>query len=564
MNETLNTAFGLLGGLAMFLFGMNMMSDGLQKAAGERMKSILGFLTQNAVFGVFAGAITTAVIQSSSATTVMVIGFISANLMTLPQGISVILGANIGTTMTAQLLAFKISDYIWPIIFIGFIINFVSKNEKVKNIGITILGFGILFVGIETMGSVMEPLATSSVFTNLMSKVRDIPALGVLLGTCMTLVVQSSSATIAVLQNFASQAGPDGIHSVIGLTGAIPILFGDNIGTTITAILASIGQSKNAKRAAIAHSVFNICGTLIFIWFIPAFAQVVKYISPKGPEIEVISRQIANAHTMFNVLNTILWIPFIWVLVKIVCFIIPDKKNENVDKMQPMYLDRGMIHQAVVALDLVSKEVEHCNHLILEVLEKGKIAIIRNDSQLIEQARQMVESIKELQDAINSYMVLLFSEGTLTEEQASYATDVMYVLEDMVRVSQRMQEILDIVEKGEKGLHFSKQAEKEIDQNMDNVIELYSICSEAFLRGSEVDSERIRQKIKDIHELKQIARNNHKERMKLGQCRLELTTSFSNVFTNMERIGNNSLHIAEAAKNKIHLQYLNTLQENNV
>ena len=526
MNETLNTAFGLLGGLAMFLFGMNMMSDGLQKAAGERMKSILGFLTQNAVFGVFAGAITTAVIQSSSATTVMVIGFISANLMTLPQGISVILGANIGTTMTAQLLAFKISDYIWPIIFIGFIINFVSKNEKVKNIGITILGFGILFVGIETMGSVMEPLATSSVFTNLMSKVRDIPALGVLLGTCMTLVVQSSSATIAVLQN--------------------------------------IGQSKNAKRAAIAHSVFNICGTLIFIWFIPAFARFVEFISPKGPEIEVISRQIANAHTAFNVLNTILWIPFIWVLVKIVCFIIPDKKNENVDKMQPMYLDRGMIHQAVVALDLVSKEVEHCNHLILEVLEKGKKAIIRNDSQLIEQARQMVESIKELQDAINSYMVLLFSEGTLTEEQASYATDVMYVLEDMVRVSQRMQEILDIVEKGEKGLHFSKQAAKEIDQNMDNVIELYSICSEAFLRGSEVDSERIRQKIKDIHEMKQIARNNHKERMKLGQCRLELTTSFSNVFTNMERIGNNSLHIAEAAKNKIHLQYLNTLQENNV
>lgn len=257
MNENVKVVFGLVGGLAMFLYGMNSMSDALQKAAGEKMKNVLSFLTKKPLMGALAGAFVTAVLQSSSATTVMAIGFVSAGLMTLPQAISVIFGANIGTTMTAQLMAFKISNYIYPIIFVGFILYFAFKKEKIKNIGMVIFSFGLLFEGIEIMGSVMKPLAGSPVFTDLMGKVSEIPVLGILLGAVMTVVVQSSSATIAVLQNFASQAGPDG-GSIIGLTGAIPILLGDNIGTTITALLASIGQSKNAKRTALAHSVFNI------------------------------------------------------------------------------------------------------------------------------------------------------------------------------------------------------------------------------------------------------------------------------------------------------------------
>lgn len=265
MNTTVQTIFGLAGGLAMFLFGMNMMSEGLQKAAGDKMKKILAMLTKNPILGVLAGTVVTAVLQSSSATTVMVIGFVSAGLMTLPQAISVILGANIGTTMTAQLMAFKISDYIWLIVFVGFIISLLAKNERVKNIGQTIFAFGALFVGIETMGSVMKPLADSPVFLNMIERVSNVPVLGVLVGALMTLVVQSSSATIAVLQNFASQTGPDGVSSVLGLVGAIPILLGDNIGTTITAILASLGQSKNAKRTAIAHSIFNISGSIVFV-----------------------------------------------------------------------------------------------------------------------------------------------------------------------------------------------------------------------------------------------------------------------------------------------------------
>lgn len=324
----METIFGLLGGLALFLFGMNMMSDNLQKAAGERMKSILSFLTSNPLMGVLAGALTTAVLQSSSATTVMVIGFVSAGLMTLPQAISVIMGANIGTTMTAQLLAFKLSDYVWAIVFVGFAVYFCAKKEKAKEIGQVILGFGILFVGIETMGDVMKPLASSPIFVEMISRVSDVPVLGVLGGSLMTVVVQSSSATIAVLQNLASQAGPDGVSSVIGLAGAIPILLGDNIGTTITALLASIGQSTNAKRTAVAHSVFNIAGSFVFLWITPWFVRFVEYISPKGAEIDVISRQIANAHTSFNMANTILWLPFIWLMVKIVTWLVPGEEKK--------------------------------------------------------------------------------------------------------------------------------------------------------------------------------------------------------------------------------------------
>ena len=267
MNSTLEVIFGLLGGLAVFIFGMNMMSDCLQKAAGEKMKRILALLTKNPILGVLAGALTTAVLQSSSATTVMAIGFVSAGLMNLPQAISIILGANIGTTMTAQIIAFKLSDYIYAIIFIGFIISFVVKSERAKNIGQTIFAFGLLFLGIETMGSVMKPLASSPIFTDMIEQVSHIPVLGVAVGTLMTLVVQSSSATIAVLQNFAEQPGPDGVSSILGLVGAIPILLGDNIGTTITALLASIGQTKDAKRTALAHCIFNISGCFLFIWF---------------------------------------------------------------------------------------------------------------------------------------------------------------------------------------------------------------------------------------------------------------------------------------------------------
>lgn len=323
VQELLQIGLGLFGGLAIFLYGMNLMSNSLQDAAGERMRGILAAVTKNPVLAVLAGALATAVLQSSSATTVMAIGFVSAGLMNLRQAIPIIMGANIGTTITAQIIAFKLSDYILAFVITGFIIMSLARREKVKLSGRAVFGFGLLFIGIDTMGAVMKPLAENPVFTDMIAQVAGVPVLGVLVGTVMTLVVQSSSATIAVLQNFAAQPGADGA-SIIGLEGAIPILLGDNLGTTVTALLACIGQSRDAKRVALSHCIFNLSGCLLFVWIIGPFVSVVAAIPPTGAEVDIIARQIANAHTLFNVTMTLLWLPCVSLMVRLVMFVLPE------------------------------------------------------------------------------------------------------------------------------------------------------------------------------------------------------------------------------------------------
>ncbi|MEY8459824.1 Na/Pi cotransporter family protein [Eggerthellaceae bacterium 24-137] len=323
MEELLQIGLGLFGGLALFLYGMNLMSSNLQEAAGERMRAILAAVTKNPVVGVLAGAVATAVLQSSSATTVMAIGFVAAGLMGLRQAIPIIMGANIGTTITAQIIAFKLSDYVLGIVLVGFMLMQLAKQGQLKFIGTAIFGFGLLFLGIDTMGAVMKPLANNPVFTDMIAQVAGVPVLGVVVGTVMTLVVQSSSATIAVLQNFAATPGPDGA-SIIGLDGAIPILLGDNLGTTITALLAAVGQSRDAKRLALSHCIFNLSGCLLFVGLVGPFASVVAAIPPAGPEVEVIARQIANAHTLFNVTMTVLWLPCVSLMVRIVMAVLPE------------------------------------------------------------------------------------------------------------------------------------------------------------------------------------------------------------------------------------------------
>ena len=329
VDTTVATLLGLLGGIALFLYGMTSMSDSLQNVAGDRMRSILQAVTRNPLLGVLAGAVCTAVLQSSSATTVMAIGFVGAGLMGLPQAISIILGANIGTTITAQILAFKLSDYILAFVFAGFVVMSASKNARTKEIGRAIFGFGLLFLGIDTMGSAMKPLATSPVFLGMIEQVANVPVLGVFVGTLMTLVVQSSSATIAVLQNVAAQPGADGVSSVLGLGGALPILFGDNVGTTVTALIASVALSRNAKRVAVSHCLFNISGCVLFLALLGPFTVLVQALSPTGAEIEIIARQIANAHTLFNCLMTLLWLPFIGLLAKLACLVVPDERRDD-------------------------------------------------------------------------------------------------------------------------------------------------------------------------------------------------------------------------------------------
>ncbi len=530
MNDTLQIIFGLFGGLAIFIYGMNLMSECLQKAAGERMKQILGLLTRNRLMGVVAGALVTAVLQSSSATTVMAIGFVSAGLMTLPQAISIIFGANIGTTITAQIIAFKITDYIYVFIFAGFLVSFISKNEKVKNIGRTVFAFGLLFLGIETMGDVMKPLASSPVFTDMIAQVADIPVLGVAVGTLMTLVVQSSSATIAVLQNFASQAGADGVTSILGLAGAIPILLGDNIGTTITALLASVGQSRDAKRTAVAHSIFNISGALLFIWFVKPYAAFIQYISPKGIEVEVISRQIANAHTIFNLTMTIIWIFLLGVMVKIVTKIIPDGKDGLADLSKPNFLDKNVMAQPAAALRLVAQEVLHCSDMVKTMLLDVRESVGSGSTEVLQEVKAYGEALNSLHVEINEYLAELFSAGVLTEQQASQTAQLLYVLSDVERMGGLAVELGDSMqERKENKYNYSKEAMSDLEQSLTYIEGMYADAMSALASGSLEPLQRSLEQKETVLDLDIKMRKEHMQRVNKGICKKKLSVPFMQI-----------------------------------
>ena len=590
MSEILETIFGLAGGLAIFLFGMNTMSDALQKAAGEKMKQILGFLTKNPLLGAVAGALVTAVLQSSSATTVMVIGFVSAGLMSLPQAISVIFGANIGTTMTAQLLAFKISDYIYPIIFIGFIIYFISKKEKIKNIGMVIFSFGLLFEGIEIMGSVMKPLASAPIFITLMEKVADIPILGVCLGAVMTLLVQSSSATIAVLQNFASQAASDGVTSVMGLAGAIPILLGDNIGTTITALLASIGQSKNAKRTAIAHSVFNISGSILFLFLLKPFTTFVTWVTSfmiTGTEVEIISRQIANAHTCFNIAVTLIWLPLLPVMVKIVNAIIRGEDGEQ-GLYTPKFLNQGVLSQPAAAMHLAAKEISGCSRSTRALISATKFevsgaaksssaaaAAVKSDGTTesspaagdtseggnLPAAEGGYEihynTVIHIQSEITDYLTKLFSGGGLTEQQSGQAAGLLYVTNNLERIAARCDEITDTMKSlRESGKSLSEFATEELGECFDILSDMFDHAIHSVETGDRTEAEAV---IKENSRLRKAEKKFHKahvKRVKSGECDAALTADFTGILYDLNRIAGNCVSVAEEALDDVNFKDL--------
>ena len=554
--------FGLLGGLAVFIYGMNLMSESLQKAAGEKMKSILALLTKNRIMGVIAGALVTAVLQSSSATTVMAIGFVSAGLMSLPQAISIIFGANIGTTMTAQIIAFKITDYIYAFIFVGFILSFVCKSERIKSIGQTIFAFGLLFLGIETMGDVMKPLASSPVFTDLIGKVSGIPVLGLLLGTAMTLVVQSSSATIAVLQNFAAQPGADGVTSILGLAGAIPILLGDNIGTTITALLASLGQSRDAKRTAIAHTIFNLSGSLVFIWFVKPYAALIQALSPKGPEVEVISRQIANAHTLFNLTMTVVWVCLLGLMVKIVMRLIPDVKEAKVNPLQPAFLDKKVIGQPTAALKLVAKEVLHCSGMVKNMLKDLAGLSKSEDPALVGQIKEQGQTLHSLMEAINDYLAELFSAGVLTELQATQTAKLMHVCGDVERMGELTSDLTDVIAgKIELKYSFSEEAMEDLRKSLNQISKMYGDAMRALEQGEPEEPEKLIRRREKVMDLDINMRKAHMDRVNKGKCKAKLSAPFTRLLHCVDRMGNSCVNLADMAMEHMNFGYFLDMED---
>lgn len=536
--------FSLFGGLAVFIYSMSLMGDGLQKAAGEKMRRILEVLTSNPVMGILVGTLVTMIIQSSSATTVMVVGFVSANLMTLPQAIGVIMGANIGTTVTAQIVAFNLGEYAYLITAVGFILFFFFNKKIIKYVGQIIFAFGLLFIGLNVMSDAMKPLAQSAMFEDIIHRVSDTPILGLFVGTLLTLIVQSSSATIAVLLNLAQEPDANG-QALISLQGALPILFGSNLGTTITGILASIGARVNGKRAAMAHTVFNVVGSVLFILILPYFAKFVVFISPKGTETEVIARQIANAHTSFNIVNTILWAPFVLILAKIVTFLV--RGEEETIENRVMYLDYKILNNAAVAMDLATKELTRMAELARKMMSNAKKAFIHSNVEAAKKVHEIESIVDMLQTEIIKYLSTMLSQSSLTDRQSIRLAGLMHTANDIERMGDHCKNVAELaMEKIEKDLPFSKEAISDLTNAFNKLNEMVDHSIQSLSQGNTELAKKVLAEESEIDKLESDLRDRHMKRLDSGLCNPTSTIMFIELIHNIERIGDHCNNIAEA------------------
>ncbi|MBI9055003.1 MAG: Na/Pi symporter [Bacteroidales bacterium] len=453
---------GLIGGLGLFLLGMNMMSDGMQNTAGDRMRSILSQITNNRVIAIGVGTFVTMIIQSSSATTVMLVSFVHSKLMKFKNTIGVILGAGIGTTITAQLIAFKLTDYSLLMIGVGFLLNSLTKSVFIRNIGKTILGFGILFYGMHIMSDSMYPLRSFAPFIDSIVKLEN-PILGILVGVLFTALIQSSSAFIGIMIILASQG-------LLSLEASIPLLFGANIGTAITAILASIKTDREAKQVALAHTLIKVIGVLLFLFWIPQFAELVKIISPKSslPDgdfntlANTVPRQIANAHTIFNIVTTCLILPFTNLFAKLIEKILPIRTIEK-PKLKTTYLDYGMVKNSSLALSLAKKETIRMGQLVQNMTGDIIIPFLIKKTEVIAEIKEKELEVNFLQDQINDYILKITREN-LNEERVNESFQLLYTVKEFEQIADIVSSVMIV--KAERwsrmDFEFSEEGQAEI------------------------------------------------------------------------------------------------------
>ena len=544
------TAAKLLGGLAVFIYGMNFMGDGLQKAAGDKMRKILAFLTRNPFTGVLAGALVTMIIQSSSATTVMVVGFVGAKLLTLPQAISVILGANIGTTITAQIVAFDIGDFAYFFAAVGFILYFFfAKKDRPKYIGQIIFAFGLLFIGFNTMSGAMSGLAGSAAFRDLLLKVSDVPFLGLLVGALATCVVQSSSATIAIIQNLAGSG-------LLTLPAAIPLLLGSNIGTTITAFFSSIGAKTDAKRAAMSHTIFNLVSSVVFMLFVKPFSSFISHLPDYinsfselvglGLHLETgVMRDIANAHTLFNLFSVLVWIPLIPLLTKLVKLIYKEKPTEY-DKCT-MFISDKVSPNTAMALELAAKELSRMADFTRVMLKEAVDSFLEYDAAKINKVNEIEEIVDLQQNSIIRYLSRLLSSHSLTTAESVRVTRLMKATSDIERVGDYCVNITDSAKvKKEKKLPFSDLALKEIRESFALLTNMLDSCIEALKTDDSVLAAKALSYEDKVDALEKNLRKSHLERLHAGLCDPEAAITYIELIHHMERIGDHCNNVAEA------------------
>ncbi len=528
----------LLGGLALFLYGMQTMSNGLEAAAGNKMKSILEKLTSNRIKGVLVGAVITAVIQSSSATTVMVVGFVNSGLMTLKQAVWIIMGANIGTTITGQLIALDIGA-IAPLFAIGGVaVMMFVKNEKVHHVSSIFAGLGILFIGMDMMGAAMEPLQESEAFISMMTKFSN-PLIGILVGAVFTAIIQSSSASVGILQALAATG-------MVPLSSAVYVLFGQNIGTCITAVLASIGMKVNAKRTTVIHLMFNIIGTIIFtiICMVTPYVELIESLTPGNPVA-----QIANAHTIFNIATTLLLLPFGAQMAEIAEKILPDSKKADDEDLRLKYIrpfeSSYAIGNSAVAVSQVKDEVGRMSQMVAKNISDAFDTLISYDEKAKAKIIEREEYIDYLNKGISEYIVSLMANERSMDDSRKI-NGYYAIVSNLERIGDHAVNIVEYADDMKKwDLKFSDnvldelaEMKKQCLDSLDNVKEVDAGNAEAVLKNAVV----LEQKTDDMRDKyfkKQM------QRLKKGKCKPQSGIVFSEILTDFERMGDHVLNIAQ-------------------
>lgn len=540
--------FNALGGLAFFLFGIKYMSDGLQTVAGDKLRTFLEKGTKTPFRGVITGTLVTAIIQSSSATTVLTVGLVNSGLLTLRQAIGIIMGANIGTTVTAYLIGFKLEHYALPIAAIGIMLLFFSKNKKLNNLGQVLFGFGILFFGMQTMGKGLKPLRQMSFFIDAMTNIESHTFMGVFIGTAFTAIVQSSSATIGILQELAYQGA-------ITYQQAVPILFGDNIGTTVTALLACIGTSITARRAALTHFIFNAIGTFLFLplFMVGIFPKLVIFFTNNIytliPGFEGswqtlnIKMQLAQTHGVFNISNMLIQLPFVTVLAKIVTRLIPGR--DEVIEFEPQFLEPRLLVNPPVALGQAGREVLRMGQIAKESLRHAVTFFFTGLEKEAKCANQLEAVVDNLQKKITDYVVRI-SEEKLTLEDSNKAYIYIQTVNDIERIGDHADNIVELSQSGvDMNVRFSIEALADMRKMIEKTTETYEWALKSL---EEMDVELAKKVIKNddfIDEMEKDFRRAHIQRLNAGRCSGEAGAIYIDVLSNLERIGDHSVNIAQ-------------------
>lgn len=532
---------GIFGGLGLFLYGMKLMSDGLENIAGEKLKSILEKITSNKIMGVLVGTIVTAIIQSSSAITVMVVSFVNAGLMTLGQATGVILGSNIGTTITTQMVSLNL-EVIAPIfIGIGAIVIVVTKNKRVKDLAYIALGFGVLFMGMGLMSSSLKPVSELAIFNKFILLVGKNSILGVLIGILITAILQSSSATTGILVALAVSGNLD-------MSVAFPIILGCNIGTCITAILAGLTANRIAKKAALLHLFFNIFGTILFLPFSDKVVMIVQYLTPDN-----VARQVANAHTIFNVVITIFILPISKYFVKLVNKILPDDGRRQV--CGAIYLDKKLLETPIVASTQVVKETIRMAEIARNNFQLAMQSFFYGKDEDIKNVYENENIINMLEKEITEYLIAL-SQHNLPEENAELVSEVYHTINDIERIGDHAENIVELaINKINNNIQLSDEALKEVEEISKATLESVDIAIRCFKKRESNDEIIVNEIEERIDILEKSFRNNNIMRLNSRQCYANAGVMFFDLLSNLERIGDHANNIATVKENHVHRTY---------